>query len=476
MVLRGEPFGIAIQTYSSLTIGDGLLAQIPSLFTSVATGLLVSRSVSQQSLETDIFSQFAQSATAFYVGGGTMLIMGILPGFPWYIMVPLGASLLFAGRRLGTLNKKKTSADSGDAKKQKQTTGGSPSDVPPVVPLDPLSLEIGFALIPLVDQAKGAELLERVTSIRREAAVDMGLVVPRVRIIDNMRLDPHEYCVKIKGVEVAKSKIRMGWYLCMNMGAVTEEVPGEKTVEPTFGIPAIWITEENRERAERAGYTVVDTPTIIATHLNQIIKTHAAEILGRQDVQRVLDDLKEKYPAVVDGVLAIGKDSFTLGEIQKVLQGLLREQVSIRNNVAILETLADFAQITHHPSILIEKARQRLGRQICLQYVDDKQMLHAVTIAQDFQKKLLAARVDLQGRGWGAALDPSTHNAWIKAASSIMAQMQDAGFVPVILCQEELRPLVRSITERDMPKIVVLSIPEIPSDIKIEIVGEIEVG
>jgi flagellar biosynthesis protein FlhA len=475
MVLRSEPFNVAIQTYAKFTIGDGLLAQIPSLFTSVATGLLVSRSASQQSLETDIFSQFSQSATAFYVGGGTMVVLGILPGFPWYIMVPLGASLLFVGSRLIALKKKKTAADSSDAKKQKQTAGGSPSDVPPVVPLDPLSLEIGFALIPLVDQAKGAELLERVTRIRREAAVDMGLVVPRVRIIDNMRLDPQEYCVKIKGVEVGRSKIRMNWYLCMNTGAVTEEVPGEKTIEPTFGLPAIWITEDNRERAERAGYAVVDPPTIIATHLNQIIKSHAAEILGRQDVQLILDAVKKDYPAVVDGVLSIGGDSFTLGEIQKVMQGLLREQVSIRNTVAILETLADFAKITHHTGVLIEKVRQRLGRQICLQYVDENQMLHVVTIAQDFQKKLLDSRVELVD-GWGAALDPPTHRAWISAVSSTIAAMQDAGFVPAMLCPEEVRALVRGTTEREMPNLVILSIPEIPSDIKIESVGEIKVG
>jgi flagellar biosynthesis protein FlhA len=324
MALRGEPFGTAIQTYAALTIGDGLFSQIPSLLVSVATGLLVSRSASQQPLGADVYKQFTQASAPFLVSGVVIAILGILPGFPWFIMVPLGALLVFAGIRFQTLAKAEA-AESADDKKAKP----APADIGTVAPLDPLSLEIGFALIPLVDQAKGAELLERVTRIRREAAVDMGLVVPRVRIIDNMRLDPHEYCIKIKGVEVGRSKIRMGWYLCMNTGTVTEEVPGEKTVEPTFGLPALWITDENRDRAERAGYAVVDPPTIIATHLNHIIKTHAAEILGRQDVYLILENIRKDYPAVVSGVLDIGNDSFTVGEIQKVMQGLLREHVSI---------------------------------------------------------------------------------------------------------------------------------------------------
>jgi flagellar biosynthesis protein FlhA len=474
MALRRERFGDAIQIYAALTIGDGLFSQIPSLLISVATGLLVSRAASQQPLAADIFKEFTQASAPFFVAGVTIAVMGALPGFPWFSMIPTGALLFYAGVRLQTRRGKASSAAAQEEQKKAKQTGVSPADAGTVPRLDPISLEIGFALIPLVDQAKGAELLERVTRIRREAAVDMGLIVPQVRIIDNMRLDPHEYCIKIKGVEVGRSKIRMGWYLCiMSTGRITEEIPGEKTVEPTFGLPALWITDEDRDRAERAGYAVVDPPTIIATHLNQIIKTHAAEILGRQDVQRILEQIKKDYPAVVDGALSIGNDSFTVGEVQKVMQGLLREQVSIRNNIAILETLADFAKITHHTGVLIEKVRQRLGRQICLQYVDEKQTLHVVTVSQEFLKKLVDSRVELMD-GWGAALDPASHRAWISAVSATVAAMQNAGYTaPVILCPEEARPLVRSSTAREMPGLVVLSIPEIPGDIKLESVGEI---
>jgi flagellar biosynthesis protein FlhA len=468
MVLRREPFGTAIQTYAALTIGDGLLAQVPSLLVSVATGILISRSNAQQALEKSVVKEFTQSATAFYVGGGTMVVTGVLPGFPWYIMVPMGIALFYAGRRLQNQQRTRPFTEELAEKKKKQA-----ADAGAVAPLDPLSLEIGFALIPLVDADKGAELLERVQRIRREAAVDMGLIVPKVRIIDNMRLDPLEYSIKIKGVEVGKSRIRMGCYMCMNTGGVIEEIQGEKTTEPTFGLPAIWITEDQRDRAERAGYAVVDPPTIIATHLTQIIKTHAAEILGRQDVQTIIDSIKGDYPAVVDGVLNAGQNSFTVGEIQKVLQGLLREQVSIRNIVVILETLADYAGITHKAAPLIEKVRQALGRQICLQYVDDEQILRVVTVSPEFQQQLIAARVDTID-GPGAALDPASRRAWISAVGAAIAAVKDRGIVPVILCPEELRAIVRNSIERDLPGIVVLSIPEIPSDIKIESLGEIK--
>ncbi len=339
----------------------------------------------------------------------------------------------------------------------------------PVVPLDPLSLELGYGLIPLVDKDKGAELLERVTRIRRESALDLGLVVPRIRIIDNMRLEPSEYCFKIKGVEVARGRIRMGWYLGINPGGVTEDLPGEKTTDPTFGLPAIWISDENRERAERAGYTVVDPPSIIATHLTEIIKRHASEILGRQEVQSIVDTIKKDYPAVVDEVVKI----CSLGEIQKVLQGLLREQVSIRNMVVILETLADYRPITKDTTVLVEKVRQSLARQICLQYVDDSRTLHVLTVEPLLVQKIVDSRIDTVN-GPITALEPAVQRAWIRTLTRSVASVQQAGYLPIILCPEEARILVKSSTERELPDLVVLSVPEVANDIKVEAIGEIK--
>ncbi|HZK19100.1 MAG TPA: flagellar biosynthesis protein FlhA [Treponemataceae bacterium] len=472
MVLRDESFGTAIGTYAALTIGDGLLSQLPSLLISFATGLIVTRSASDgQSMGDEIKQQFTQSAYIYYIAGGVMALIGVLPGFPWYVLFPIAAVLMYFGRRLHKIEKRTFDEKIAVEKKKQQTEGGSPTEMSPVAPLDPLSLELGYALIPLVDKEKGAELLERVTRIRRESALDMGLVVPRIRIIDNMRLDPNEYSFKIKGVAVGGSTIRMNWYMCMNTGNVIDEIPGEKTTDPAFGLPAIWVSDDKREEAERAGYAVVDPPTIIATHLTELIKNNAADILGRQEVQRIVDTLKKEYPAVCEEIIK----GFTMGQIQKVLQGLLREQVSIRNIVAIFETLADYADFAKSTELLVEKVRQALGRQICLQYVDENKILRVFTIQQNFLQKLVESRIDTVN-GPIAAIEPELQHAWITAVSNSVASAQGSGYMPVILCPEESRLLVKVSTQREMPNLVVLSVPEISNDIKLETLGEIKVG
>lgn len=470
---RKEPFSLAIQTYAKFTIGDGLLSQIPSLFISVATGIIVTRSASdgKSSMGEDLKNQFSQNAWIYYVSGVTMGLIGFLPGFPWYVLIPMGAALFYIGRKLKLQQEKSFAAKLAKETERRQTQGGSTADISPVVPLDPLSLELGFALIPLVDKEKGAELLERITRIRRESALDMGLVVPPIRIIDNMQLGPNEYCFKIKGATVGSSVIRMGWYMCMNTGAVTEEIKGEPTSDPAFGLPAVWVSENERERAERAGYAVVDPPTIIATHLTELIKAHAAEILGRQEVQSIVDTLKKEFPAVVEEVTKI----FNTGAIQKVLQGLLREQVSIRNMVVIFETLADFGPVTTQTDVLVEKVRQALGRQICLQYADENRIMHVLTVEPGFLQKLVAGRVNTVN-GPISALEPADQHNWIAAVSAAVAAAQGKGFMPVILCPEESRILIKASTEREMPNLVVLSVPEIVNDIKLENLGEIKVG
>jgi flagellar biosynthesis protein FlhA len=377
----------------------------------------------------------------------------------------------FFAFRLGRDQKRKPSAalaaDSAAAKKQKEETG----EMPPIVPLDPLSLELGYGLVPLVDKDKGAELLERVQRLRRESALDLGLVIPKIRIIDNMTLDPAEYCLKIKGAEVGRGRIRMGHYLCINPGGIRDNIPGERTVDPTFGLPAIWVTEDRRDEAERAGYTVIDPPSIIATHLTEIIKSHAAEILGRQDTQRILDDIKKDYPAVVEDA----QKNLNLGEIQKTLQSLLREQVSIRNMVTILEALADFAPISKDIQFLTEKARQSLGRQICLQYADEDRKLRVLTIDHNFEQKIVDSAVQTAS-GKVCALEPSLHVSWIKSLSSATASVLSQGWSPpLILCSEQARFLVKQSAERELPELVVLSVREITNDIDVEQLGEIRV-
>ena len=380
----------------------------------------------------------------------------------------MAALLAYVGVRL-------TRKHADEAERAKVAAAGAgrkaetPAELSPVVPLDPMSLELGYGLIPLVDKDKGADLLERITRIRKESALDMGLVVPRIRIIDNMRLEPSEYCFKIKGVQVGRGVIRLGYYLAINPGGVTEEVPGEKTRDPTFDLPALWIAEEQRDRAERAGYTVVDAPSIVATHLTDIIKRHASEILGRQEVQAILDALKKDYPAVIEDTVK----RLSLGEIQKVLQGLLREQVSVRNVVAILETLADYAGVTKDPGFLVEKSRQALGRQICLQYADPDRCLRVLTVESSLEQKIIDSRVDTPA-GAMCALEPTLQRQWIKALSRAVQAVQARGWLPVVLCSEGARALVKASTEREIPDLVVLSVPEIVADAKVEAVGEIK--
>ena len=468
-VIHNETITAAVGTYISFSIGDGLLSQFPALLVSTATGIIVTRSVSDGTFGEDVSREFSRDARIYGIGAVVLLVFSLIPGFPWYVLIPLAVLLGITAFRLSRKKKREFEAaltkTAETAKPKEEVT-----EMSPVVPLDPLSLELGYGLIPLVDRDKGAELLERVQRVRRESALDLGLVIPRIRIIDNMRLEPSEYCLKIKGVDVGRGKLRMEYFLCINPGGVKDELPGEKTRDPAFGLPALWVGADRREEAERAGYTVVDPPSIIATHLTEIIKHHAAEILGRQEMQAILDALKKDYPAVVEEALK----SLTLGQIQKVVQNLLKEQVSIRNMTAILEALADYGPATSDIQLLTEKARQALSRQLCLQYADADKVLRVLTIDPALEQKIIDSKVATSG-GFISALDPPVQNGWIKALSRAVAAVQEHGWLPIILCSEAARFLVKFSTNRELPELVVLSVPEIANEINVEAMGEIKI-
>jgi flagellar biosynthesis protein FlhA len=466
MSLHGENLSTAVNTYIALTIGDGLVSQFPALLVSTATGLIVTRAVSDGSFGEDVTKQFSRQSRIYWIAALFLIVLAFLPGFPWYVLAPMGGLFAYFAYTLG---KKEAAPLVAEAAAEKAKAKESQVEISPVVPLDPISLELGYGLIPLVDKDQGAELLDRITRIRKETALDIGLVVPRIRIIDNMRLEPSEYCLKIKGVEVGRGSLRLGSYMAINPGKVKEEVPGEPTRDPAFGLPALWIAEEDRDQAERAGYTVVDPPSIIATHLTEVIKRHAAEILGRQELQAILDTLKKDYPAVVDETLK----NLSLGEIQKVLQGLLRERVSIRNMVAILECLADYGAVTKDITFLIEKVRQTLARQICQQYADESKTLRVFTLHPKLEQMIIDSRVETAG-GVIAGLKPDIHRQWINTLANSIRSVQEQGYFPIILCSEAARPLVRSSTIRDFPDLVVLSVPEIVPEMKLEALGEIK--
>ena len=467
MIYHNEPFQLALNNYISLTIGDGLVTQFPSLIISTATGIVVTRSISDGSFGSDISDQFTREARVYFITAVFLVLLAVLPGFPWYVLLPMAAVMGFTGTRL---NRKKNAEEAAEravsGSEEKEETRSS--DIPGIEPLDPLSLELGYGLIPLVDKEKGADLLERITRIRRETASELGLVVPKIRVRDNMKLEPSEYCFKIKGVDISRADIRMNHYLAINSGGTEEELQGEKTTDPAFGLPAQWISEDQRDKAEQAGYLVVDPPSIIATHLTGIIKKYASEILGRQEVQSIIDSMHDKYPAVVDEV----KKVLNLGEIQKVLQSLLREQISIRNMVVILETLGDFAVVSKDSVFLTEKTRQALGRQICLQYADENKVLNVLTIDPEIESQIIESKVETI-EGYIPVLDREFMSSFVNSVTNEMMKYRDENKFIVILCSEEARPLVKKAIERELPAVAVLSARELKTDINFEILGEI---
>ena len=474
IVFREEEFTKAMQMYTRFTIGDGLLAQLPSLFISVATGLVVTRSASTGSFGKDITDQFSRNSTVYYIAAITLTVMAILPGFPSIILIIIALSLAFLGWRLQTTQVTRTQKEKAAKEAQaasEQAAKTESDDTKAVMPLDDISLQFGYGLIPLVDEKKGAELLSRIKRIRKEVALETGLVMPVIRIVDAMNLSPDEYCITIQGAEVARSKIRMGAYLAVNPGNVQDEIPGEPTLDPAFGLPAIWISESNQAAAERAGYTVIDPPSIIATHLTHIIKTHADDILSRQMVSNMLESVKKVNPIVVEEIQS--NQNITLGDLQTVLKCLLRENVSIRNTPAILETISDYRRITGDMYIIAEKVRQRLGRQIVQQYLGEDKALRAFMVDSAFFQTVLASRIDTL-TGPQPAIDTESKKAWLRAVQNAYNNF-NAQFmgVAVILVPEEGRLLIKRLLEYEMPMVPVLSVPEIPKDVSVIGMGTI---
>ncbi len=472
--INKEPFAQALRAYTRFTIGDGLLSQIPSLLVSIATGLSVTRFVATGSFAEDIKKQFTQSANIFFITAGTLFVMAILPGFPTIILLVIAVVVTLLGLRVRKVAINQTSSSKAGVTSETQSAAvggvGTKETTEPIIPLDHLSLEIGYTLVPLVSDKKGADLLKRIGAIRKEIALDLGLVAPNIRIMDNMSLNPDEYCFKIQGVEVARGNILVGSYLGINPGNVQEEIPGIRTKDPTFGLPAIWIAEENRAKAEMLGYTVVDPSSIIATHLTQVIKQYAHTILTRQMVQDILDSVRKKDAVVVDEVLRVSN----LGVIQKIMQELLKEQVSIRNTSAILETISDIYPIAKNVSITVENVRQTLGRQIALQYADEEKVLHVMKVDNEIIQKLIEGRVDLV-TGPVVSITPDAQRAWIYSLQKSFMAFHQNGYMPVLLVQQEARILVKVSTEKEFPSLAVLSYPEIPTDVQVETLGVVKI-
>ncbi|MBP5603118.1 MAG: FHIPEP family type III secretion protein [Treponema sp.] len=480
MNFNNMSFSDALKTYSILTIGDGLMSQLPSIIISFATGLLVTGTKSDEELGEQIRQDFTKDGYQYQIVGAILIITGIAlrAGTQW-LLLPVGIFFIFIGIRMASRQAKQKEKIRQQEEQQKATnqSGASSPDSEKIALIDNLSLELGYALIPLVSKEKGAELLERITRIRNEAKLDMGFLIPKIHIQDNMTLDPNDYSFKIKGIEAGHANIKLGYYMCMDTGSVIKPLKGERTKDPAFGMDAIWLPEDQRAEAEEAGYVVVDPPTIIATHITELIRANAAKMLGRQEVSSIMDTVKEKNPVLVDEVLNTAK--LTYGQIQKVLQNLLEENVSIRDIVTILETLANYANISKNPWDLTEKVREALGTQICLQYADpgDKK-IRVIQLSEGFTELLHENAIyPPDGSKPQVALDPVDRRKWLNSVSSTLARVRDKGYQPIIMCSQIVRQLVKSSIEREMPGVVVISEMELMAagrNVSVEVIDKIE--
>ncbi len=475
MIMNHMSFNDALNTYSTLTIGDGLTSQLPSLIISFATGLLVTGTKSDESLDQQLKVEFTGDGHIYEILGGVLIVAGFaLRGGTQILLLPVGALAIFIGFNM-TRDKQKAEIAAKQESAQKTSSQAANAKEEPIVMLDPLSLELGYALIPLVDKEKGAELLERISRIRTEARHDIGLDIPKIRIQDNMTLEPNDYSFKIAGIEAGHSSARVGYVMCLDTGAVTEAIDGEKTKDPAFGMDAIWLPEDRRNEAEGAGYVIVDPPTIISTHITEIIRNHAAELLDRQAVSVILDTVKQKNPVLVSEVLDTAKISY--GTIEKVLQNLLEEKVSIRNYVRILETMANYAGVSRNIWDMTQKVRDALGLQICMQYADENKKVHVMRLSQELSELVAERAVNPEdGSKPYVGFDPVDRRRWLKAVSASIAKANQLNYQPIIITVSAVRQLVRSAIEREMPGVVVLSDTEMyaaGSSISPEIICEI---
>lgn len=477
MVMNGMDFSKALSTYSTLTIGDGLTSQLPSLIISFATGLLVTGTKSDETFDVQLKKEFTSDGHIYIIVAAVMFLTSFfLRQGTQFILIPVAALFGFIGYRLVQKNEKQAQAAKIEENAKKSEKQTSPADSEQITMLDPLSLELGYGLIPLVDKEKGAELLERITRIRVETRYDIGLNIPSIRIVDNMSLEPNDYSFKIEGIEAGHATIRLGYLMCMDTGAVVEPLKGEKTKDPAFGMDAIWLPEEQRSEAENAGYVVVDPPTIISTHITEIIRSHAAQMLDRQAVSVILETVKKSNPVLVDEVLNTAKISY--GVIEKVMQNLLEEKVSIRNYVKILETMANYASVSQNVWDLTAKVREALGLQICKQYADPQDnKLRVMRLSQPLSEMVAQyAYNPPDGSKPYVSFDPVDRRKWITAISNSLARINQMGVMPIILCVSGIRQLVRSAIEREQPGVVVLSDMEIfeaGNNISVEIIDEI---
>ncbi len=471
MLLQDMDFTTAISTYTKLTIGDGLASQMPSLMISTASGIIVTRAASKGNLGEEMIDQFSQSTRAMYVAAIVMCLMGVIPGMPTLPFVSLGILMGYAAYKIHTNSTKQSETEEAEGESGNSDEPIAEEKIEDFLKIDQMEMEIGYGLIPLVDKNQGGDLLERITMLRRQMATELGTLVPPIRIRDNIQLQPNNYTVKIKGIEVGGGELMMGSYLAMDPGQTSQKINGIPTVEPAFGLPAMWITESQRETAELAGYTVVELPAVLATHITEIIRKNASEILTREDVKALIDNVKTHSPAIVEELIP---SLMNMGEIQVVLENLLNERVSIRDLVTIMEIMAETAKTSKDSTYITEHCRAALARQICSGLKDYEDVIHVMTLHPELEQ-ILEASVQTTERGPRLVLRPEMVGKLLDAVSPEYEKMVAMNQPAVIVVSPGIRfPLVK-LVESSYPNVYVLAYGEIALGINIKAAGTISI-
>ncbi|WAM33434.1 flagellar biosynthesis protein FlhA [Caldicellulosiruptor morganii] len=471
VAMRGEDVSEAIQKYLLLSVGDGIAAQIPALLISTATGIVVTKAADESKLSENLIRQlFEYHPKVLYTVGGILAILSLIPTMPKLSLLILSGTMVSMGFRMNSSLKRIETMEVEKTEEKEIEELRKPENVMNLLYVDPIEVEFGYGIIPLADRDQGGDLLERVVMIRRQLALELGIIVPTIRLRDNISLSPYEYRINIKGVEVARAELISDSLLAINPGFVTEQIQGIATKEPAFGLDAIWIPSSMKEKAEMAGYTVVDLPSIISTHLTEIIRRHAHELLTRQDVQKLIDNVKETNPVLVDELVP---KLMTIGEIQKVLANLLKERISIRDMVTILETLADWASTTKDVDILTEYVRQAMARYITKKYVPGN-TLEAVTLSPEVEEAIMNS-IQKTDQGSFVNLPPDYIQRLINNLSNILEKLLSSASQPIVVCSPIVRIYFRRLIENVFPDVVVLSYNEILPSVQIKSVGMVEV-
>lgn len=469
VVFRGLDATTAMNTYTVLTIGDGLVSQIPSLLISLSTGILVTKGSKDADFGVVLISQLFGIPRALYMVGGAMIVLGIATPLNTLVFVAFGVTFILVGRNMESTIETAKIENEVDQEEVAAEEIRQPENVNSLLQVDPIELEFGYGIIPLADVNQGGDLLDRVVMIRRQVALELGTVVPIIRLRDNIQLNPNQYIIKIKGIQVSEGEILFDHYMAMNPGYVEEEIAGIPTFEPSFHLPAIWITESQRERAESLGYTVVDPPSIIATHLTEVIREHIAELLTRQDVQNLINNLKDSNPALIDELVP---KLLGLGDIQKVLQNLLNEGISIRDLLTILETLADYATTTRDTDILTEYVRQALKRAISTKFFTPNDTTSVVTLDPQIEQEIMAS-VKQTEQGAYLTLDPARTKEIMDSVMRETEKLEQMGRNPIVVTSPIVRAYFKRMTEEYKKDLIVVSYNEIESNVELQSVGMI---